>query len=443
MRILLLISIVSSSIYTPEQIHIAWTADASSMSVTWAAESISPGASVQYTPVLSHDQIVKTYNYSSIGIWKTFANTPEPKILQRHLNVCKATMPNLVQGGLYAYRVGSTAYGWSLQYSFQAKRNFASDETTRFLVYGDLSAGEDIIPTVASLLEEVHTHEYDAIIHNGDFAYNLDTDHGMRGDYFMQSIEPVASRLPYMVAQGNHESWFSILHYINRFEMPGNTSNLWYSFNAGRVHFIAYNTEPVFDYFIDMQVEMMRFIENDLETYDREQYPWLVVFGHRPLYCSANLTSGVYGGQRIRNNANCLQEADRMRLFFEDVWYNHGVDLVISSHVHAYERLGPVYRNVSVPCQEQSYHTCVNAKAPVYVVTGVPGNSESIAPVSPTPLPFSWAQDDHLGFSRLTVFNGTHLLWEQVHSLTFEVSDHLWLIKQNTLSFEQENVIES
>ena len=33
--------------------------------------------------------------------------------------------------------------------------------------------------------------------------------------------------------------------------------------------------------------------------------------------------------------------------------------------------------------------------------------------------------------------------WEQVHSLTFEVSDNLWLIKQNTLSFEQENVIES
>ena len=107
----------------------------------------------------------------------------------------------------------------------------------------------------------------------------------------------------------------SILHYINRLEMPGNTSNLWYSFNAGRVHFIAYNTEPIFYYFIGMQVEIMKFIEKDLETYDREQYPWLVVFVHRPLYCSANMTSGVYGGQRIRINRNCLQEADRMRLF--------------------------------------------------------------------------------------------------------------------------------
>lgn len=45
----------------------------------------------------------------------------------------------------------------------------------------------------------------DAVIHLGDFAYNLDTDNARAGDRFMEDIEPIASRIPYLVAPGNHE----------------------------------------------------------------------------------------------------------------------------------------------------------------------------------------------------------------------------------------------
>ena len=427
--LLILALAVQGSLYTPEQVHIAWTDADTSMSVTWASEAQSPGASVQYSPISSYNQTVSSFIYSSPGVWTSFPNSGYSNLLQRHLNVCKAYMTNLTQGGLYAYRVGSNIYGWTSQFNFQAKRNFADSEVVKFLVYGDLSSGDQIIPTVLRLEEELITHQYDAIIHNGDFAYDLDSDSGKVGDSFMRSIQPLASRFPYMTTMGNHEANQVLPHYINRFQMPGNGSNLWYSFNAGKAHFIAYSSELIFYSMNYTQAQQLEFLENDLQSYDRTQYPWLIVYAHRPFYCSANMSSSLTAEPQIRRNKNCIAEAEKTRKYFEDLWYENKVDLVIGSHVHAYERLGPAYRNQSVPCQEQSTNVCVNASAPVFVITGVPGNDESYAPDSPTPLPFSVAQDDHLGFSRLTIFNDTHLLWEQVRSLTLQVSDFLWLIK--------------
>ena len=426
LHLFILVLAARGSLYTPEQVHISWTDAVTSISVTWAAEAPTTGASVQYTPISSYDQKVNSYTYSSPGVWTSFPNTAYPAILQRHLNVCKAYMTNLTQGGLYAYRVGSNVSGWSPQFNFQAKRNFTDSTIARFMVYGDFSSGDQNLATMRRLEEALHAHEYDAIIHNGDFAYDLDDDNGRVGDSFMRSIEPVASRLPYMTTQGNHEANQVLPHYTNRFQMPGNSSNLWYSFNAGKAHFIAYTTEPIFDNLNETQAQQVAFIKNDLENYDRSQYPWLIVFGHRPLYCSANMSSGVLPAF----NKPCISQSQALRDNFEDLWYNNGVDIVIASHIHNYERLGPVYKNQSMTCEQQSQNICIGAEAPIFVVTGVPGNDESYSRNSPTPLPFSWARDEELGFSRLTIFNNTHLLWEQVRSLTFEVSDFLWLIKR-------------
>ena len=46
---------------------------------------------------------------------------------------------------------------------------------------------------------------YDAVLHIGDFAYDLDDDDGKVGDEFMRMVEPLTARAPYMVAAGNHE----------------------------------------------------------------------------------------------------------------------------------------------------------------------------------------------------------------------------------------------
>ena len=44
---------------------------------------------------------------------------------------------------------------------------------------------------------------FDAIIHVGDFAYDMYENNGERGDLFMEQIEPIASTVPYMTCPGN------------------------------------------------------------------------------------------------------------------------------------------------------------------------------------------------------------------------------------------------
>jgi acid phosphatase type 7 len=433
----LLLSLSSASIYSPEQVHIAWSDSDSSMSVTFAAQYPSQGASVQYTPVPSYNTSVRSYAFSVLCSWTSFPNMAAPRILQRHLNVCKALLTNLTAGALYAYRVGSEAYGWSPSYVFRAKRSFDDPNPTRMLVYGDLGVGDQIVETMLRLTQETFSHDYDGVIHNGDFAYDLDDEQGYRGDVFMRSIEPVASRLPYMVSQGNHESDLVLPHYLNRFQMPGNVSNLWHSFNLGKAHYVAYNTEPLFDGLDQEQAQQMQWLAEDLKSVNRTMFPWLIVFGHRPLYCSPNVstTATLRDVPRDRDNKDCQKHAVKVRGAFEELFYNNSVDLVIEGHVHAYERLSSVYNNQSVNCDYQDQNWCVGAKAPVYIVTGVPGQNDSYSPVSPTPLPFSMFQDDHLGYSRLTVFNASHLLFEQVLSETAVVIDYLWLVKNNSVAY--------
>lgn len=57
-----------------------------------------------------------------------------------------------------------------------------------------------------SLRQQVKNQAYDAIIHVGDFAYDLHTNNGKMGDLFMQELEPIAANIPYQVVVGNHEN---------------------------------------------------------------------------------------------------------------------------------------------------------------------------------------------------------------------------------------------
>ena len=277
--LILLATGCQSLIFLPQQVHIAWNYEDTSMTVTWASEYPSTGSSVQYTPVSSKDEKVTAYQYTALGIWNTFPNINDQYLLVRQLHSCSALMKGLNLGGLYKYRVGSDFYGWSKEFYFKAKRNFTETIESHFLVYGDFGVGDQIVETMERLIEETENYEYDAIFHVGDFAYDLDSYQGQVGDEFLRSIEPVASKVPYMVAQGNHEDGNRVQHYYYRFKMPSPSNNLWYSFNAGKAHFLAYSTEFIFQNYVDLQNQQNEFIIKDLENYDKEKYPWLIVFG--------------------------------------------------------------------------------------------------------------------------------------------------------------------
>ena len=86
---------------------------------------------------------------------------------------------------------------------------------------------------------------------------------------------------------------------------------------------------------------------------------------------------------------------------FEDLFHQHKVAVVISGHVHAYERSHPVYKNTSQP------------GAPTYLVVGDGGNREGYASTYLDEPGWSAFRDGlSFGHGRLVIANQSHMRWE-------------------------------
>lgn len=110
------------------------------------------------------------------------------------------TVKNLKPNSHYTYRCGCQ-WGWSAEYWFETRPD--GDWAPSFAIFGDM--GNENAQSLARLQEESQRHTYDAIIHVGDFAYDMDTENAEVGDQYMRQIEPLAAYVPYMVCAGNHE----------------------------------------------------------------------------------------------------------------------------------------------------------------------------------------------------------------------------------------------
>ena len=99
--------------------------------------------------------------------------------------------------------------------------------------------------------------------------------------------------------------------------------------------------------------DQMAWLENDLKqaVEDREERPWIVITGHHPMY---------EGGKVDKK----MQEA------FEPMLKEYGVDVVMTGHIHSYERDYPVFNVTEIV---ESYD---NPGLPVHVMVGGPGNDE-------------------------------------------------------------------
>ncbi|KAJ0092155.1 hypothetical protein Patl1_25874 [Pistacia atlantica] len=177
-----------------------------------------------------------------------------------------------------------------------------------------------------------------------------------RWDGWGRFMEPLISRVPMMVIEGNHEiepqvSGITFKSYLTRFALPseesGSHSNFYYSFDAGGIHFIMLGA------YVDYNSTGAQYdwLKEDLHKVDRDLTPWLVAAWHPPWY---NSYSSHY------------QEFECMRQEMEELLYQNGVDIVFSGHVHAYERMNRVYNYTLDPC------------GPVYITVGDGGNIEKV-----------------------------------------------------------------
>lgn len=71
----------------------------------------------------------------------------------------------------------------------------------------------------------------------------------------------------------------------------------------------------------------------------RIQRPWIVAFGHRPMYCSnANADDCTNHQSLVRVGLPVLNWFG-----LEDLFFKYKVDLLLWAHEHSYERLWPMY----------------------------------------------------------------------------------------------------
>jgi len=140
------------------------------------------------------------------------------------------------------------------------------------------------------------------------------------------------------------------------------SENLFYSYDINNAHFVAMNSEIPYEFDNEYKLKFQDWLNKDLESTIKK---WKIVYLHRPLYCS------------MPDDYHCISSSNYMREILEEILMKNKVDLVLAGHVHAYERLFPIYDGIvdklSVNYDKSIY---TNPKYPVHLVCGAGGNRE-------------------------------------------------------------------
>ncbi|CAG9329841.1 unnamed protein product [Blepharisma stoltei] len=422
------LSLVLGTLFQPEQIHLSWTENENEMRATWV-NFLNLETFIRYRPILCSDIIPD---------WLSAPSSCTPfnagEIIYRLQYIYTSVIPNLRPECFYEYFI-ETSMTQSEIYMFSGRTPDASEpyqdakNPLSMVVYGDLGIGKNSLFVKNSLMQEIKVRDFLGIIHMGDIAYDMHEDDGMVGDRFLNSIQDISANFAYMVLPGNHELKHNLTHYRTKFKMPLNSANdgtsFFYSFNLGAAHFIMINTEMYISDHPDQILTQYNWLKKDLEiaNQNRQAFPWIFVFTHRPLYCS------------LIEFSECTSEAEILKSALEGLWHEYAVDIMFEAHNHYYERCTPIYKDRVVKSEYDDFNTHYNANATLYIISGNGGNNEG----HNDPIPEVWqdwtlVMTDEYGYGKLDVLNKTHVHWTQYGAVSGDMVDHVWLIK-NRLRF--------
>ena len=301
-------------------------------------------------------------------------------------------------------------------------------------------------------------------LHVGDISYSGPNSGGnttlgaMLWDVFLAEQECLSAYMPYMVAAGNHDvcptgidvdgytgwcngdsGWECGSEYLSRYKMPGANFSLpadgyqskrdclptyhskaahyWHAYTYGPIRFVVVSTEHDFS----PGSPQLLWLAAELAGIDRKQTPWVVVYGHRPTYCS-----GIYLNQ-CGEGGSAHYMAATLRRRMEPLFVEAKVDLVLWGHEHAYERIHPTVNGTVVS------RTTDRPPAPINLVLGMGGadNSYMNGWIEPPP---AWIahREMQFGHGRITVLSETELHFEYV-AVDGVVHDEFFLTRNTSL----------
>lgn len=166
------------------------TENESSMIITWSTMDKVPDSIVEYG--------IESFSSQAKGQSELFVDGGK---LKHHQYIHRVVLNELNSETVYWYHCGSDE-GWSPMYWFKTPP-LGENWSPEFAIFGDM--GNENAQSLARLQEEAQRRRYDAIIHVGDFAYDMDSHNSYVGDEYMRQIESIATYVPYMVCPGNHE----------------------------------------------------------------------------------------------------------------------------------------------------------------------------------------------------------------------------------------------
>ncbi|KAG9411814.1 hypothetical protein AC1031_017443 [Aphanomyces cochlioides] len=285
-----------------------------------------------------------------------------------------------------------------------------SPDTTVLGVVGDIAMVTDALDNLMTLYQGFNTH---ACVLVGDFAY-ANGNHTI-WDQWYTLLEPYLSRVPSVGINGNHET--------------DDAANLrtYYSIDIGLIHCVFLDDQVGSSFkagspaWLAERQAMADWFTVDLDRVDRQETPYLVVFKHNPFYntfddhqCQCSPTvfeildkEACWEGEYVYATTE-EEPACGLQAKLEDICAHFKVDVVMSGHVHGYERTDYIYQN------KVNYE-----RGSVYVTTGSGGRSHIVNNLTGD---FSWSLfKEGLAFGATRIIatpSNLQLLWFANDDLT-------------------------
>lgn len=244
-------------------------------------------------------------------------------------------IPNLPQNSTITYSVGSPKGMSTTPFSFRTLPIDVGTPTGRplkFFMTADMGIYNSS-NTLARMIEKVD--QVDFWIHPGDLSYS---DGEQRvWNVWGREIEPIVSKIPWVVSCGNHEIFANFSPYKNRYgyqnPMPSNgqgRDGMYYHVELGAsLSVMMMNSETPINTADMDHFGQLEWAKNLLPSLAQKSGSFLISAFHRPLYCS-------------NGGSDCELFGPLLRSQVEDMFNQNGVDLLFNGHMHDTEYTYPV-----------------------------------------------------------------------------------------------------